>query len=88
MKKHTNFTKEEEQILMDFESSDFESQGFDLTDKKRYQLIAKNTLNKTKNINLRVSERVLLHLKSKATELGIPYQTLVSSILHRYVNRG
>lgn len=51
--------------------------------KKELQQIAKNTLNKTRNINIRLSERDLYKLKAKAIEEGIPYQTLVSSILHK-----
>lgn len=52
-------------------------------EKKRLQQVAKNTLNKTRNINIRLSERDLYRLKSKAAEEGIPYQTLASSILHK-----
>ncbi len=52
-------------------------------EKKRLQLIAKHTLNKTRNINIRLSERDLYKLKARAAHEGIPYQTLVSSILHR-----
>lgn len=52
-------------------------------ERKRLQQIARNTLNKTRNINIRVSERDLHNLKAKAIEEGIPYQTLASSILHK-----
>ncbi|HSX02582.1 MAG TPA: hypothetical protein VLI05_04710 [Candidatus Saccharimonadia bacterium] len=51
--------------------------------KKALQQYAKNTLNKTKNINIRLSERDLYRLRAKAIEEGIPYQTLASSILHK-----
>jgi predicted DNA binding CopG/RHH family protein len=51
--------------------------------KKELEQAAKNTLNKTRNINIRLSERDLYKLKSKAIEEGIPYQTLASSILHK-----
>lgn len=44
---------------------------------------AKATFNKTRNINIRLSERDLYKLKRKAIEEGIPYQTLASSILHK-----
>lgn len=44
---------------------------------------AKNSLNKTMNINIRLSERDVYRLKSKAAAEGIPYQTLASSILHK-----
>lgn len=51
--------------------------------KKELQQIARSTLNKTRNINIRLSERDLYRLKAKAIEEGIPYQTLASSILHK-----
>jgi predicted DNA binding CopG/RHH family protein len=41
---------------------------------------------KTKNINIRISEVDLARLKERAQEEGVPYQTLVSSVLHRYVS--
>ena len=40
---------------------------------------------KTKNINIRITEYDLAQLKQKAEEEGIPYQTLVSSVLHKYI---
>ena len=54
---------------------------------KRLQEIAKSTLNKTRNINIRLSERDLYKLKSKAIEEGVPYQTLASSILHKSASK-
>ena len=47
---------------------------------------ARNTLAKIKNINLRVTAKTYFKLKNKAIEEGIPYQTLASSVLHKYVN--
>jgi len=55
--------------------------------KRETQAVAKNTLNKTRNINIRLSERDLYRLKAKAMEEGIPYQTLASSILHKATAR-
>jgi predicted DNA binding CopG/RHH family protein len=40
---------------------------------------------KTRNVNIRISESVLEQLKRRSQEEGIPYQTLISSILHKYV---
>ena len=40
---------------------------------------------KTKNINIRISEPDLTSLKKKAEEEGVPYQTLISSVLHKYI---
>jgi len=55
--------------------------------KKQLQAYAKNTLNKTRNINIRLSERDLYKLKAKAIEEGLPYQTLASSILHKAAHK-
>lgn len=46
---------------------------------------AQNTLDKKRNINIRISEYDLHRLKVKAVEEGIPYQTLATSILHKAV---
>lgn len=84
--KYFELTKEEKRILNDFESGDFKS----VVNEKRKSLlekVARNTLNKTKNINIRLSEKVLARLKTKAAEEGIPYQTLASSVLHRFVSK-
>lgn len=52
---------------------------------EKAKLAAKATLNKTRNINIRLSEQDLYRLKARAVEEGLPYQTLVSSILHKAV---
>ena len=75
--------EEEEQIIKDFEAGKYIRVKNLEQEKKRLQEIARNTLNKTKNINIRLSERDLHKLKVKAIEEGIPYQTLASSILHK-----
>jgi predicted DNA binding CopG/RHH family protein len=41
---------------------------------------------KTKNINIRISEYDLEKLREKSEEEGIPYQTLIASVLHKYVS--
>jgi predicted DNA binding CopG/RHH family protein len=41
---------------------------------------------KKKNINIRISEGDLTKIKSRSLKDGIPYQTLISSILHKYLN--
>jgi predicted DNA binding CopG/RHH family protein len=48
--------------------------------------IATATLKKNRRMNVRISERDLKSLKARAAEEGIPYQTLVTSVLHKYVN--
>lgn len=82
--KYFTLDPEEKQILKDFDNNEFKSIKNLSSEKKRFQKVARNTLAKTKNINIRLSQKVLLKLRSKAISLGIPYQTLAASILHRY----
>ncbi len=80
-------SKEEKQILDDFEAGQFNSI---LTSKRRkiLQATAAETFKKDKRINIRISSRDLESLQRRALEEGIPYQTLVSSVLHKYVSGG
>jgi len=78
---------EEQQILEAFEAGEFVDVPDFKQEKARAEVAAKATLNKTKNINIRLSERDLYKLKAKAVEEGIPYQTLASSILHKATAR-
>ncbi len=48
---------------------------------------AKNTNSKRKVVNLRISERDLFNLKAAAFEEGLSYQTYISSILHKFINK-
>lgn len=84
--KYYELDKEEQKILDDFESGEFKSIPNLEKRKQEFQEYAKNTLNKTRNINLRLSERDLYKLKAKAAREGIPYQTLAASIIHRSAN--
>ena len=45
-----------------------------------------NAANKTKNINIRISAYDIEKVKQKSAEEGIPYQTLISSIIHKYIS--
>ena len=51
-----------------------------------YKKIASNTLKKNKKINIRLSENDLAALQRRAAREGIPYQTLIGSVLHKYVS--
>ena len=63
-----------------------------LSKKKKEEMLnmlsysAKNTLSKRKTISLRLSERDLRNFKIKAVEEGMPYQTLMTSILHKHIS--
>jgi len=85
--KYYELDKEESNMLDDYEEGKFSSVRDLGEEKVFYESYAKNTLEKTKNINIRIPERVLLKLKSIAARKGMPYQTLVSSILHQFAAR-
>jgi predicted DNA binding CopG/RHH family protein len=53
--------------------------------KKHLREVAVRTMLKDQRMNIRIAKRDLDGLKAKAIEEGVPYQTLVSSILHKYV---
>jgi predicted DNA binding CopG/RHH family protein len=40
---------------------------------------------KRKNVNIRISERDLSQIRERASREGVPYQTLITSVLHKYV---
>jgi len=51
-----------------------------------YQAMARNTMKKNRKINIRISENDLSVLRRRAAREGIPYQTLVGSVLHRFAS--
>ncbi len=81
------FSKEEKEILKAFEAGEFKS-VITPRRKKMLQAAAEETFKKDKRINIRISGRDLESLQRRALEEGIPYQTLVSSVLHKYVSGG
>lgn len=84
--KNLKLDAEERELSRSIEAGEWKPIKNFAREKKRIQAIAKATLEKTRNINLRLSERDLLRLKAKAIEEGIPYQTLAASLLHKYAS--
>ncbi len=83
----TKLDPEEQELLEAYESGEFES---DLdTDRREYLTkVAEQTFKKDRRINIRISSRDLEALQRRALEEGLPYQSLVSSVLHKYVSGG
>jgi len=77
--------KEEQDLRDAFESGDFKS---DLSLKRRtfIEKSAASTFKKDKRINIRISGRDLSSIQRRAMEEGVPYQTLVTSILHKFAS--
>ena len=76
--------EEEREILEAYEKGLLEP--VDNPEKRREELrrYAKATISKTRKVNVRLSERDFIKIKAKAIEIGIPYQTLMGSLLHQY----
>jgi predicted DNA binding CopG/RHH family protein len=78
-------SKDEKELLDSVESGDFVS-TLTTARKEELEAVATNTFKKDKRINIRISNRDLIAVQSRASEEGFPYQTLVSSIIHKYVS--
>lgn len=81
--KYFQLDNEEEQILANVETGQVSSVSHVVKEKTRFREYARATLRKTRNINIRLSERDVHKLKAQAFERGMPYQTLIASILHQ-----
>jgi predicted DNA binding CopG/RHH family protein len=79
-------TKEEKDILDSVEKGEWKTIPNFKREAKRMQEAARATLRKDKRVNIRMTERDLVHFQKKAMEEGLPYQTLISSVLHKYIN--
>lgn len=77
--------KEEKRLLESYEAGEWHSVDDDDL-KKDIIEAAKRSMKKNKRINIRLTEMDLRNLKARAVEEGIPYQTLVSSILHKFLS--
>ena len=79
-------TKEERDILDSVERGEWKRIPNFKQEAARYTQAARATLRKDKRVNIRMTERDLVHFQKTAVHEGLPYQTLISSILHKYIN--
>jgi len=81
---NSKLSKEEEEILESYERDEWVSVSSP-SDIAKYKAAAKNTFKKDKRVNIRISKMDLELLQERALIEGLPYQTLMSSVLHKYV---
>lgn len=81
----TKLSQEEKSLYDTIEKGEWVEIEDVVREKQRYQAYAETSLKKSKRINIRISESDLEKLQKKASEEGLPYQTLISSVLHKYV---
>ncbi len=78
-------SKLEEEILASFERGEWQPSRKAKSEIARYAAMASAALVKDKRVNIRISSRDLEDIQARAAEEAIPYQTLMASVLHKYV---
>ena len=81
----SKLSSEEREILEAFEKGKLKRSKKAANTQKRHQEYAEAMFKKDARINIRLSSKDLRGLQKKALAEGIPYQTLVASILHKYL---
>ena len=80
----SKLNQEEKELLKSYDDDEWVSVANPI-DMARYKLAAKSTFKKDKRVNIRMSAMDLELLQERALIEGLPYQTLMSSVLHKYV---
>ncbi len=79
------YDKEEKNILDAYESGNMKLSSPSKKEIESIKAIAKNTFKKDKRITIRLYDHDFKGIQKKALEMGIPYQTLISGLIHRYI---
>lgn len=79
-----NLDAEEQELSDSFDRGEWTSVKNLKAEKEKAKIAAGNYFRKSARINIRISENDLEHIKQKASFEGLPYQTLIASILHKY----
>jgi len=84
--KKNKIDKEEAELLASYEAGEWRSSSKFKAEAPKYSEYARATFRKDKRVNIRISSKDLIGLQKRAREEGIPYQTLIASVLHKYVS--
>jgi len=85
-KKNYDIEKHEEEILEDFEKGEFVSVDNLQEEKNLSKQAARNYMKRSSRINIRVSDADLDMIRRIAVQEGLPYQTLLASIIHKFAS--
>ena len=86
MRKEVHYDNEEKEFAESFERGEWRSVKNLKGESQKLRNAAKNTLKKDARINIRLSSKDLGDIQVIAAREGIPYQTLLSSVIHKYVS--
>lgn len=75
----------EEDILAAYEKGELKSTSLSTAELAKFKTAATATFLKEKRINIRLSTPDLMDIQARALEEGMPYQTLIASVLHKFV---
>ena len=75
---------DEKELLESVERGEWRSDGDGKRERTRYSRYAKTTFRKDRRLNIRLSSKDLEAIQKRALAEGLPYQTLISSLLHKY----
>ncbi len=81
----SDLSKEEQELLRSVESGEWQSVAKPERELSNYRTLARATFQKDRRINIRISSKDLDALQKRALLEGIPYQTLITSVLHKFV---
>lgn len=84
--KKTYGDQQEKALAESFERGEWRPVGNVSDEKRKLRAVARGTLTKDARINIRLSSKDLDEVQTIAAQEGIPYQTLLSSIIHKYVS--
>jgi len=79
------FNEEEKEIIDAYESGKMNLSKPSKDELEKIKAAANNTFKKDKRVTIRLYDHDYRGIQKKAMELGIPYQTLISGLIHRYV---
>ncbi len=88
MKKHGFYDNEERKLVAAYTHGEFKPVKDQAGAKRDAVAAARRFVRKDARINIRLSSADLEMLKRRAVEEGLPYQSLIASVLHKYVSGG
>ena len=83
--RRTKPNKEERELADSYNRGEWRSTNPSKAELRRYAAIARATL-KDQRINIRLSRQDLMGIQARAVEEGLPYQTLIASLVHKYIS--
>jgi predicted DNA binding CopG/RHH family protein len=81
-----NLQPDELELLASYEKNEWQSAKNVKELKEQYRTYARAMFRKDRRVNIRISEKDLLDLQKRAVREGLPYQTLIASVLHKYTS--